>query len=337
MKKNKKAEKKYIRITPKMVAFAVFLLWILSISGTWFITKKLQEGVLSKESFTLLNPRLKTQDFDTPEDREAKIFATLVPLKDRIINNLGQNQDNVGFYIEDLNSGSWIGWKERDPFIAASLLKTPMAIGAMKKVDKGEWSLDDTTFRMESKYKDDKFGDFYQTSDGTEVTLRKVMEEMLQKSDNTASAMLVDKLTLDERADVFYHIGVVNPEDTGEKPLFAKLSPKEMSSVFRALYNSTFLRRKSSEYILTLLTNTDFNETRPPEISKDTKIAHKIGNFLIPGYENNDHDCGIVYIPEHPYIFCTMTQGMEQKRAESIMSALNQETYNYFTSRGKDK
>lgn len=336
--KNKKAEKKYIRITPKMVVFAVLFLWILSIGGTWFVAKSISSQSSTKNStYSLINPRLNTPDFDSAEERNSKLFATLLPLKDQILNSLGNNKDNVAFYVEDLNSGSWIGWKERDPFIAASLLKTPLAVGAMKKVDKGEWDLDSTTFQMQAQYKDDKFGDFYQTPDGTQVTLRKVMEEMLQDSDNTAAAILLDKLTLEERADVFYHIGVANPEDAGAKPLFAKLSAKELASMFRALYESTFLKRKSSEYILNLLTETHFDQVKSPDIPKNVKFAHKIGNFLLPNYTNNYHDCGIAYVSDHPYLYCTMTQNLDAKSAEEVISGLSYKDYSYFAKNGKTK
>lgn len=341
MKKNKKMEKKYIRITPKMVVFAVLSLWILSIGGTWFLTKKIQPEDRDKEYSSLLNPRLKTFDLDTPEERNAKLFATLVPLKEKVMGNLGGNKEKVAFYVEDLNTGSWIGWKERDPFIAASLLKVPIAVGVMKKIEGGQWSLD-TTFSVEAKYKDGNFGELWKVPDGTSVTVEKLMKEMLQNSDNTAANIFFDKLSREERDDVYYHIGVTNPEapitQKTNNPLFSDLSSKDLASMFRALYNSTYLTRKSSSYILEILTQTKFDELVPTVIPKDIKVAHKMGNYFNsdPERPKNYHDCGIAYYPQHPYLYCILTTGIDATTAKENISSTSGIIYSYFNEKEKE-
>lgn len=319
-----------------MVVFAVLLVWSLSIGGTWIVAKKISfQGTKNGTDFPLLNPRLKTYGLDSPEERDAKLFSTLVPLKDHLLKDLGENKENTAFYVEDLNTGGWIGWKERDPFIAASLLKVPIAVGVMKKVDKGEWTLD-TTFQLEGKYKDGNFGELWKVSGGTPLTIKHLIGEMLQKSDNTAANILFDKLTTEERDDVYYHIGVINPEIAENsqpgRPLFSQLSSKDLATMFRALYNATYLTRKSSTYILEVITETKFDDLVTTSIPKDVKVAHKIGNYFNPdpNRPKNYHDCGIVYMPEHPYLYCVMTKNLSPDQAKKVIVGASEKTYFYF-------
>lgn len=331
--KDKGSEKKIIKVSPKKVVLTVLLVWGLSLWGTWTYANK-KFG--AKNEFPLLNPRLETFGLDTPEERNAKLFATLYPLKEKILDSVGDKKENTAFYIEDLNTGGWIGWKERDAFIGASLLKVPVAIGVMKKVERGEWSLDDSSFPIEEGFKDTYFGELWKTPNGTPVTVRKLLEEMLQNSDNTAVGTLVSKLTPEEREDIYYHIGVVNAEkvvrEVSEGQKASELSAKDLSTVFRALYNATYLTRKSSSYILDLLTETKFDEVISTSIPKDVKVAHKIGNFLNkdPKRPQQYHDCGVVYYPKHPYLYCIMTKNYKAEESEKIITGIGSEIINYF-------
>lgn len=340
MEKRKKSEKVYIRITPRVLTMAVLLIWVLSLSGVWLVARQLPRK--KNSSFSLLNPKLKDISADTPEARNAKLFATIVPLKQEILDSLGNSKDNVAFYVEDLNSGSWAGWKEREPFIGASLLKVPVAIGVMKKIDRGEWTLD-TTFPLNSEYKDQNFGELWKVPDETPMTIRRLMEEMLQNSDNTAAELLFDKIPPLERDDIYYHIGISNPEDIANsvpgKQLFTKVSSKDLANMFRTLYNSTYLATSSSNYILDLLTQTKFDKLVSTSIPKNIKVAHKIGNYFNadPNRPKQYHDCGITYFPEHPYLYCVMTVTFDADLSQKLITETSGKIYSYFENNGEEK
>lgn len=340
--KDKQVKKTHIKISAKKLILIIALIWLSSIFGTWYFTKKLSANNKNGSEFSLLNPRLKTLGLDTREERSAKLFATLIPLKDQLLSYLGEKKENTAFYVEDLNTGSWTGWKERDPFIAASLLKVPASIAVMKKIDSGEWTLD-TTFSLEEKNKDNKFGELWKMETGTKLTVKQLLEEMLQNSDNTAVFTFLDQLTAEELDNVYYHIGATNPDKTiemlGDDLQISKLSAKDLASTFRALYNATYLTRKSSNYILDLLTKTRFDEVVPINIPKDVPVAHKIANFFNkdPNRPKEYHDCGIVYYPDHPYLFCTMTDGYDAAASEKIIVDMGNKTYEYFEKNGKLK
>src|SRR3989338_6738009 len=93
------------------------------------------------------------------------------------------------------------------------------------------------------------------------------------------------------------------------------LSPRDMSRIFRTLYNSTYLTKSYSEQALELLTKTDFTKGIVSGVEAKIAVAHKFGEYTeyptglldIPNHQL--HDCGIIYYPKKPYLLCVMTMG----------------------------
>jgi len=330
----KQQEKKEIHLSMKKVAIGFFLLWGLSIFGTWSITMHFAHHF--DNSFPLLNDRLKYEGWNSLEERNAAFFANLIPLRDELKEMYKKENSNISFYIEDLNSGSWTGWQEREAFVSASLLKVPVAIGVMKKIDKEDWTLN-TKLTYEEKHKDTGFGKLWEEPIGSEFTIERLISEMLQNSDNTSFRILASNLSEEDFANVYYHIGVVDPALSAEAlengGKVAKLPSKEMASIFRALYNATYLTRKSSNYILDLLTKTQFDEPIPA-IPDDIQVAHKIAAFDSndPNRQKNYHDCGIAYIPSHPYLYCVMTREFDAQKSKEIITSINSKAFLFFNN-----
>ncbi|AMD00519.1 serine hydrolase [Halomonas chromatireducens] len=88
------------------------------------------------------------------------------------------------------------GWRDREPWYLASLVKVPVAIELMARVEAGSATLDDRLVLYESHYVDGA-GPTNWAAPGSELTLRELLEPMLTVSDNTASDMLIDFLGLD--------------------------------------------------------------------------------------------------------------------------------------------
>ncbi|EWG97978.1 serine hydrolase [Halomonas sp. BC04] len=87
------------------------------------------------------------------------------------------------------------GWRDRETWYLASLIKVPVAIELMARVEAGSASLDDRLVLRQSDYVDGA-GPTNWASPGSELSLRELLEPMLTVSDNTASDMLIDFLGL---------------------------------------------------------------------------------------------------------------------------------------------
>jgi beta-lactamase class A len=313
------------------------VLWLGTLAATWFFASTFngpREGEVS--SYQLLNPRLQEIKEDEEEEYRARALINLQPLRQELLSMLGDGQGNVAFFIENLNTGARAMWQERERFIPASLLKVPLAIAVMKKVESGGWDLEQTKLTLEAHFKDRYFGSLWREPDGSQFSVDYLIKQMLQYSDNTATNMLYGNLEAAERDDVYYHIGLANPEAPFEvaanRPLFQTLTARDLATFFRALYNSTYITRHSSQYLLSVLTETQFDKVLPTETPSDTVIAHKVANFFTkdPNRPKNYHDCGIVYQPDRPYLFCFMTRSLVAEDAQALIVKMANMTHRYF-------
>ncbi len=281
----------------------------------------------SKDKFKYLSPKI-------DENFSPESFWSLSDLRNKIILEEKSNENNFAFYIEDLISGSWVGYQQDEKFIGASLLKTPVALMVMKRVDEGTWSMD-TKFILKPELKDKSFGNLWREPDNKEFTLSELMEQMFIYSDDTAANIFINSIPGAERNNVYYRIGIMNPEapivSDPSKPLFKKMSAKELINVYRTLYNASYLTPESSEYVLDLLTKTKFDKSLSYGVPTNIPVAHKIGVYFLTGNpERNAHDCGIVYLPKRPYMICAMTKNLSQADAWKTVSEISRVTYEYF-------
>lgn len=98
------------------------------------------------------------------------------------------------------------------------------------------------------------------------------------------------------------------------------VSTQSYAPVLRCLYDTCYNIPKYSQEIIDLLSRTDF---RAPSrlLPRGMKVAHKIGTANKDGF----NDCGIVYAPKKPFIFCAMlTQPDADHASEDIAQIVRQ-------------
>ncbi len=151
-------------------------------------------------------------------------------------------------------------------------------------------------------------------------TLKQVAEIMIQDSDNVAALMLSKFIQEKDFDDIFKAVGV----DLKEEGVDTNIRVKDFASLFRILYNASYLNRESSELALSILSGAHFDTGIVSGVRKGTIVAHKYGERLLQDANTGKivqkqlHDCGIVY-SKNPYILCVMTQGSDfEKQAKFI-------------------
>ncbi len=272
----------------------------------------------SDSQYPLLSKRIFTQN---PND----VIVNFVQLRKAIKEYVLSQNGDVGVYFEYLPSGISIGVNDREEVRLASLSKVPLVMSIYKKIEKGEIKPDETVI-LKKENLDTKFGSLWKKGEGAKISIKELIEESLINSDNTAYHTLLDLLTPNEVIDVYDNLEIeVNSKETD--PV---VSPKSYSSIFRSLYLSSYLSEENSNYILGVLTNTAFNDKIPAGVlDKNIKIAHKIGVFSRPDSESKlFSDCGIIYIPERPYILCIFVQESDEE-ARKHMAYISYMIYSY--------
>ena len=219
---------------------------------------------------------------------------------------------DVGIYVKDLHTGKTVSINADSIFPTASMVKVPILIGIMDKLNKGELK-----YHQELTYKDSLL---YAGSDllaslknNEKVELSKVIMLMLTTSDNTASLWLQSLAGTGTRINqildsIGYTATRVNSRTPGreagrDKFGWGQTSPKEMATMFEALANRTLMDASSSEKMLRLLGRNYWDEEALSQIPPDVFVASKNGAV-------NASRSEVVYVSgkNARYVFCICTK-----------------------------
>jgi len=261
----------------------------------------------------------------------AFIFVVaLVPAQAQKVNKKLQQQletlttgfkGDVGIYVKDLHTGKIASINADSIFPTASMVKVPILIGIMDKLNKGELK-----YHQELTYKDSLL---YAGSDllaslknNEKVELSKVIMLMLTTSDNTASLWLQSLAGTGTRINqildsIGYTATRVNSRTPGreagrDKFGWGQTSPKEMATMFEALANRTLMDATSSEKMLRLLGRNYWDEEALSQIPPDVFVASKNGAV-------NASRSEVVYVSgkNARYVFCICTKNNKDTSWES--------------------
>ena len=228
---------------------------------------------------------------------------------------------DVGIYVKDLHTGKFASINADSIFPTASMVKVPILIGIMDKLNKGELK-----YHQELTYKDSLL---YAGSDllaslknNEKVELSKVIMLMLTTSDNTASLWLQSLAGTGTRINqildsIGYTATRVNSRTPGreagrDKFGWGQTSPKEMATLFETLANRTLMDATSSEKMLRLLGRNYWDEEALSQIPPDVFVASKNGAV-------NASRSEVVYVSgkNARYVFCICTKNNKDTSWES--------------------
>jgi beta-lactamase class A len=274
-----------------------------------------------ENKFELLSPTIAWMNTEDFLNKQKTLNVNYLPLKEKISEYLNKFPTEIyGFYFEDLTTGAWVGVNEKEEFMPRSLFKVPVMAAVLKKVEDGEISLNQSVFINQEDI-DPQSGKLWENGTGYSITVKELLISMIQNSDNTALTALANHFLTDED-----YLMAVSMMGLTNKPGVQLLTPKKYSNLLRSFYLSTYLKRPFSELALTIMLETEFNSQLPAKLPKDVKISHKVGVDLKQGFF---HDCGIIYLPNHPYILCIMSKNNTQDRADEAISELSKMVYDY--------
>lgn len=244
----------------------------------------------------------------------------------------------ISLFFRDLEGGPTLGINDRENFVPASLLKLPIVITFLRLSEER----DDVLLSQELMYNDQTVLDNGQVFPPEEIikantpyTAEELIERIMKYSDNFALELLHQHIESlgqgrDLVVDTYKDLGIIETSALN----VSSVSTKGYSSIFRLLYNSSFLNKKNSEKLLGFLSESTFNQGLRAGLPVDTKLAHKFGEREISATgEKQLHDCGIVYYPENPYLLCVMTKGKNMTDLTNIIKYISNEVYKEFNSR----
>jgi len=257
------------------------------------------------------------------QEFKSDILINFLDLRTRLRSQVEPYKDTFAFYFEYLPTGTSVGVNEKAEFPAASLLKVPVVMAYRHQVERtGEDS--DREVSIRSDEIDKTFGTLYKSGAGAKIKLSEAERLALVESDNTAARVLTDNVSVDDFSEIYEGLDISLKEgDSG-----VILTAKSYASILKSLYFSSLLTKDNSQYILDLLDKSMFNDKLPAGVPSRISVAHKIG---VLG-EDLFMDCGIVYVPNRPYLLCMISVSSEDVARERMVK-MSKTVYDFVSSR----
>lgn len=329
-KKNNNKHNFSVLLNSSIVLKSLILILLIVIIGTYIFYIPSIKNIKSKKSNnSYLSPTLELLD-------KKDLIVDFQGLRDSLTSKYEIQGDYlVSIYFEYFPTGANISINKDEKIWPASLIKIPIAMAAIKKVQDGKWKIDNELVILDQD-KDSEYGELYKEPSGTTLTIKRFLEETLVRSDNTAHFVLLRNLEGSELEDVYVHLGMDDIIDALKKSpkkdaeIDNRITAKRYSIFFRSLYNSTYLSQEYSEMFLSILAKAP-RELLNKGIPEEVPFVHKTG---IRVDESVRADSGIVYVPGRPYIITVMVQQRDKKKlnekaVDDIFESVSKEVYNY--------
>lgn len=243
--------------------------------------------------------------------------------------------ENVAVYFRDLERGPVFGINELDAFAPASLLKLPLAFVFMSAAeDQPAVLAHSLTYNGETSVAGQRTAPRESAQNGEEYTIEELLRMMLAYSDNASYEVLEGFLNKEPqrmqlRHDAFQELGLIDPKDRVE----TTISVRGYASLFRILYNASYLNVEHSERVLRWLSESDYMPGLVAGVPEGVVVAHKFGERFREDGTKELHDCGIVYVPGNPYLLCVMTRGSDWAAQEELIGTISRTVYEEVESR----
>jgi beta-lactamase class A len=246
----------------------------------------------------------------------------------------------IGIYLHNLRNNKVVTINADSSFPTASIVKVPILIGIMDKMNKGELN-----YHQSLTYKDsllyegvDILGSF---KNNEKIELSKVLMLMLTTSDNTASLWLQGLAGTGTRINQLmdslgYTATRVNSRTPGREENrkqfgWGQTTPRDMARVFHDMTRGTLLGDSTSNRMLKLLSRNYWDEEALSQIPAGIFVASKNGAVDASRSE-------VIYVngPGVSYIFSVFTKNNADKswgdknEAWVLTKKLSQLVWNHF-------
>ncbi|MFA6271890.1 MAG: serine hydrolase [Patescibacteria group bacterium] len=317
---NEIANKEYREINTKKVFITLFVFLLIggvigfSISYLFFGKNK-ESQEIRQSGYQYISPLLECESEDGLQNKEIISLENTVTNMTKVKLETESIHD-ISVYYRNLNNGPWYGVNQDTLFAPASLLKVPMMIALYKKAET-----------------DPTFLSLVLVPEGSEAgeTVEALIEKMIINSENYAFDLLSNVVDFDEIRLMHDVMDIPYPEENLADDY---ITVKQYSSLFRVLYNASYLNREYSEKALALLARANYDSGIANDLPTDLIIANKFG--IRSEQDNKDqqlHDCGIIYYPNHPYLLCVMTKGTDVNEMEKVIQDVSKSVFDEINAR----
>lgn len=300
------------------------LIWIYPIQFAWDrIAKPLFFGEpypeVKVDAYKLLNPTINYLSNDlflnrrlltgakTKKPEMTTLYMTgRMPVIEARLNKLMSQYKTIdpSIFVWDYDSGKYVDIKASAIYSTASIIKIPVLIRLFKSIEANQLTIYDE-MTLTPYYKAEGSGDLQHKQLGSKYTIDQLAKVMIQKSDNSATNMLIS--AVGGMPDVNSGIrswGLKNTYITNWLPDIAGTNystARDLATMLYNLDNPGFLNINSREYIVDYMSHVENNRLIQAGLGKDALFIHKTGDIgKMLG------DAGIVFAPDGKKYICVI-------------------------------
>lgn len=253
-------------------------------------------------------------------------------LTNRINHIIKNSSADIAVLVKDLKEDKVIfKYNEDKKYVSASIIKVPIMIEALSRVDLGEINLDD-----KFNIGDDNKVDFsvITEKDLKECTFEELIEWMIISSDNTATNVLIDILELENINDRIKKLNMKNTLLERKMMDFKAIeygrnnytSLNDMLIAMEGLYRGVLISSEMSLKAIDILKNQRDNFMLKRYIRDNVTLANKTGEL-----DKLNNDVGIFYTKNHNYFIGIFVHDVKKnKDAYEIIGKISKEVYDYY-------
>lgn len=294
--------------------------------SVWTVLIFFTVGLFIVERPKTAPPIVKTESQLKEETRWIAMQATLTDI-------VRHYDGDVGIYIKDLRAGRVYEYNADDAFASASLIKIPIMVATFQAIWEGRLTLN-TRLQLKRQYRRDGSGDLKWSRNGSSFPLSRLIYAMMTKSDNTATAMVIDQLGYNYLNESFQKFGLVttriHPDGMSLSSTLPAskdnyTTPREMGQLLEKLYRHELVNDGLSDLMLEIMKGADGNSRLKINLPSQWKLARKTG--LLRKY---CHDVGIVYTPQGEFVICVLTgHNRNYNKAKGFIASVGRTAYSY--------
>lgn len=276
---------------------------------------------------------------------------TLNKLQDQISSKLAEQPGNFAVAFKDLTTSETLLINEQEYFHAASTMKTPVMIEVYKQVAAGAFSLNDS-FILKNEFKsivdsssfsldanDDSEKELYRHL-GEKRSLYNLVYDMINISSNLATNMVIELANARHVTETMRQLGAkriqvlrgVEDAKAFKKGFNNVTTANDLMLIYEKMAKGEIVDSASSQAMIKILLNQQFNEIIPARLPKEVKVAHKTGNI-----SHVQHDSGIVFLPSgRKYVLVLLSKNWQkEEQAIKAMAEVSEMIYNYVNNPDK--
>ncbi len=247
-------------------------------------------------------------------------------------------EGTLGVAARNLATGTAVDLNAEEVFPSASVIKVAILVELFARAEEGRLRLAErVALREEDKVEGS--GVLKELRPGLEFTLEELARLMIVVSDNTASNMLIDRVTPETVTARMRTLGLQRTVlgrrfydfAARDRGLENWATPTDFAHLFTLLERRQVVSPDASEAMLAILRRQQFDSKIPRLLPPEVTVAHKTGTIT-----GASHDAGILYTPAGPLVLAVFTKDLPAAGAEGAIRHVARLTYEAWGREGSD-